>query len=224
MLFRSVLPECAEQLGGGALLVAAAGLLGPALLRAQLGRDTALSLAGLGLGLHAAMDGAALLTPSLGPDPDRAALALAVVVHRFPMGLLVVGLAGGGRRGAALAVGGLTVATLVGMAVAPTLGVAAESPGLAVFQALVGGSLLHVLLDRSPLSALDGPPAPRVAQLAAEAVGFALGVASSFVLPAHDHALGHSPGESAALGVALLLAFGLRKTPRGWVLSRLARP
>ncbi|MEY3012345.1 MAG: hypothetical protein RIT45_1080, partial [Pseudomonadota bacterium] len=90
-----VLPHAFDVAGGWAVAVAFLGLLLPARLEGVLERASrgaaaesvhtaALGLGVLGLGLHAAMDGAALHQGAY-----EGSLATAVVVHRLPVGLAV---------------------------------------------------------------------------------------------------------------------------------------
>jgi zinc transporter ZupT len=128
-----------------------------------------------GLSVHAVLDGAALAMPKRG-----LALALAVLVHRLPIGLVVGNLFD--RRQAiwmplvaALAISGATVLGYVA-------GAAALEPvghkGLALFEALVAGTLLHVVTHHGPelFHRRERP------QFVAGAVGALLGLASVVAL------------------------------------------
>jgi len=101
-----------------------------------------------GLALHALVDGAALATPGVHEHGHvHDALALAVIVHRLPMGLLVWWAVSEVAGRAAV------VSMLAVMAVATAVGYFASEPllrqlppfGIAIFIAAVAGALLHVL-------------------------------------------------------------------------------
>ncbi len=113
-------------------------------------------LAGLsGVAIHAAVDGAALAT--LSPDAPIS-LPLAAVLHRLPVGAAVWWLVAKevDRRAAAGALIVLIAATVFGYAVG---GAAAwsmtGSGGVRLFQAAVGGSLVHVVMHQR--EAAKGP-------------------------------------------------------------------
>lgn len=204
-----IVPDASEVIGGWAWVLAAAGLVAPALTQVP----AAAGLVGFGLAVHAVVDGAALAVPTLDALPDRAALALAVVVHRLPVGLLMWTLAGGRWRGA-LGLGGITALTAVGCGLASRVAWFESSEPLAAFQAVVGGSLVHVLLERSPLSPHPGgpPTAPWVGT-----VGFAAGAALTLALPEHGHGGAPSVGPLAALTGCALLRRGPRDAMMRWL-------
>lgn len=109
--------------------------------------DVAL-LAGLsGIVVHALLEGAALVP---GSDEGVATpLALAVVLHRIPVGLVIWWLIRP-RHGVAAAsagVGSLILATLVGFGLGGLLG-EAHGSAAEIYQALVSGSLVHVVFHQ----------------------------------------------------------------------------
>lgn len=106
-------------------------------------------VAGLaGVALHAALDGAVLST--LSPDAPIS-LPLAAILHRLPVGLAVWWLVTKeeNRRAAIGALALLMAATVGGYALAGAgaLGMAG-SGGVRLFQAAVGGSLVHVVMHQ----------------------------------------------------------------------------
>ena len=130
-----------------------AGFLAPLVLeritRDHRGRSDrlALRIGVVGLALHAALDGAAL--PAISRSAD-VVLGMAIVVHRVPVGLVVWWLLAS-RLGPRQAVGGLAalmVMTVVGFAGGGTLVGSAPLEGIDLFQAFVGGSLVHVAFHR----------------------------------------------------------------------------
>lgn len=143
-----LLPHAVEHLGLLGLLVAAVALgLPEAARRLRPSQHRAWDLVGLGLlGLHAAVDGAALsaVDASLGP-----ALALAITLHRLPVGLVVFQHAGeaGGKAVGWGAVIFLCLATAGGYA--SGLSVDGDSSPWLVggLEAAVAGLLLHVVVE-----------------------------------------------------------------------------
>lgn len=126
----------------------------------------------VGLALHALIDGAALAAPGDAHGHGHAPLAIAVIVHRLPVGLLVwwalVGVAG---RRAVLGVLGLMVLTTVaGYLLGEPLLHDLPAFGSALFTALVSGALLHVLAHGVH------PPPGHATGAAPLIVGGALGV------------------------------------------------
>lgn len=100
-----------------------------------------------GLALHALLDGAALAAPHRGHEHAHDALALAVVVHRLPMGLMVWWAMSevAGRRAVAAMLGVMAAATAIGYAAGEALLHRLPPFATAVFIAVVAGALLHVL-------------------------------------------------------------------------------
>ena len=113
-------------------------------------------LAGVsGFLVHAALDGAALATL---PPGAPASLPLAAVLHRVPVGVAVWWLVAKeiDRRVGIAALAALVLATVGGyMFGASAAGVPTDSGALTLYQAAVGGSLLHVVLHQhGPVPAL----------------------------------------------------------------------
>lgn len=144
-----VLPHAWAEYGVLAILAVAAGMGAPALIERALHAvarhaDNLALLAGLsGLALHASLEGAALATGDAG-------VAIAVILHRIPVGLMLWWMLEPrhGFTGGVLAVGTLAVATLIGYALGDAL-LAGEGGGAEIYQAFVGGSLLHVVFHQS---------------------------------------------------------------------------
>lgn len=143
--------------------VALLGFVGPTIGEKVLHRAAhhvhraALTLAMAGLAFHAALDGLALAR-SATPEAGITALALAVILHRIPVSLTIwVLLRPPYGVAAALATLGLVgLSTVAGFfAGGPLLG-DSPGPGVGLFQALVAGSLLHVVVHRSPLQSGHG--------------------------------------------------------------------
>lgn len=100
-----------------------------------------------GLVLHAALEGAAL-TPGAGVVAGPFALAL--ILHRIPVGLVIWWLICPrfGRGAAAAGVGSIVVGTLVGYGVGTELLGNVPGPALGLYQAFVSGSLVHVVFHQ----------------------------------------------------------------------------
>lgn len=211
-----VLPEAVETAGLWACVWGLIGFVLPNLL--ERGRAFGAWVTVVGLGVHAAVDGAALSTVTV--SLDALALGGAVVLHRLPFGLFVWGVAKR-RRGVPAA-----VAALVGLGVATALGVALggavdlETPVLACFQALVSGTLLHVLIEASPFDADDGDGALAPFEATGLLFGAAAALGVSTVGLGHDaseHAFrGEAIFEVAMVAPALLLGLALAAGARAW--------
>ena len=105
-----------------------------------------LSLAAFALLLHAALDGVGLASADTAPG-----LGVAVVLHRLPVGLAVWWLVRPqfGRGWGVAVLGAVGVATLVGFAFGMNVVRPASEVWAQVIQAIVAGSLLHVLMHQS---------------------------------------------------------------------------
>jgi zinc transporter ZupT len=162
----SILPQAIGAGGMLAWVFVALGLIFPILLERMfhhLARQVHLLILLMGvagLAVHAAIDGLALamvgsggvesvdMWMHLGRDNSGESLALAVVLHRFPIGLAVWYLLAP-ALGTVWALGVLavlTVGTVVGYVIGPELVTAGQGSGLAWFQAFVAGSILHVII------------------------------------------------------------------------------
>jgi zinc transporter ZupT len=143
---RSVLPVLA--LGAGAVLPL---WIGRASERLAQGTETAMLVVVLsGLLLHALFEGAGLAT--LGDGRSGPALGLAVVLHRTVEGLLVWWLLRPGRHMtvAVAGVAAVLLVTTVGFLLGRQLIAGGASGGaVEIYQALVAGSLLHVIFHQS---------------------------------------------------------------------------
>ena len=173
-----ILPHALLSCGAWAFVGAGAGLLGPILLEKKRhphhddvrGGDTAahrpaLALALLGIAIHAFLDGSAFTEHGghghgHGHDHDHGAhaselLGLAVVLHRIPEGLAIWWLVRprpGGVKTAVFALSLVAAATVLGSRFGDEL---VHGTGAAVFsfvQAVVAGSLLHVVIHHAPPS------------------------------------------------------------------------
>lgn len=156
-----VIPSSVEIGGPWALVAALCGLVAPLAFerfeRAASGRANALiaTLVLAGVGVHALLDGAAML--ELGGAPAARALAVSVVVHRIPVGLAIWWLVRP-RRGLAAALTLLAVEAgggIAGFLIGGRLLTGAFAPHLSLFQAALAGALLHVLAHHAPAADLE---------------------------------------------------------------------
>lgn len=148
-----VLPEVLAERAPSLLLFVAAGAFLPTafeLASRSLARhtdDLAIIVTLLGLGLHEVLEGAALAPIG---DPVDPAFAVAVILHRIPVGLILWWLVRP-RHGipmASAAVGSLVLATLLGGLLATRIAVPTHGGGLHLFEAFVAGTLLHVVFHQ----------------------------------------------------------------------------
>ncbi len=187
-----------------------------------------------GLAVHAFFDGVALALPEAHDHThahegghegaEEALLALGVVLHRLPVGLLlghVIAARHGMRRAVQVALlnGGATVA---GYFLAEQSLAWMDHGGVAIFQALVAGSLLHVALERPAFAPPDGVGARRWG-----AAGALFGLGALAVILGGHPILRHRDEELAAgkafltlaleSAPALLLAFVGAGVLRAWL-------
>ncbi|MES0875280.1 hypothetical protein [Sinimarinibacterium thermocellulolyticum] len=209
LVLLDVLPEAFADGGWWSLGFLALGLLGPTVLEHGLARArrgahlAALGLAIVGLVLHSVGDGAALVAEDA---HTHGALGLAIAIHSVPVGLVVWWLLypvfGAWLPALALLAmcAGTATGYLLGVGVAALLG----NAGWAWFQALIAGSILHVIFGRPHLDEDTAhhhslPPYEGLGNLAALAT---LGLLAL----AHGGDQGASPLARGAVQLALVAA------------------
>lgn len=162
LLLLGIIPEALERGGGWVLAFGAIGMLGPTLMEAnfhRIGRGThvvALAVGILGLAGHSLVDGAALLDGAGAAhaghshSASESHLGLAVALHRVPVGLTIWLLLRPryGRRVAAGVLGIMAASTVAGFFLGSVFTSRLSGAGLAYFEALVAGTLMHVVLHR----------------------------------------------------------------------------
>jgi zinc transporter ZupT len=155
--------------GPWSLLFLAIGLLGPTVMETWLSHArreahlAALLLAMVGLVVHSLGDGVALSSGD-GAHPSIA-LPLAIAVHSLPVGLMVWWLLFPvfGRWPPWLAIIAMCIGTIAGYRYGPALGAVLGVTGWAWFQALVAGTILHVVFGRPHIDPdAHHPSAPRL--------------------------------------------------------------
>ena len=143
-----VIPHAWANHGVLTIGVVALGVATPALIE-RISRklaphtDNLALLAGMsGLCLHAFLEGAALASKA-------ARVATAVILHRIPVGLMIWWLLRPrhGFKGASLGIGAILAATVAGYAAGARF-LADGRGGTELYQAFVGGSLLHVVFHQ----------------------------------------------------------------------------
>lgn len=148
IIFVHIIPEALTQGGATAIFIIVLGLAFPMLLERLFRKatDTAhlmiVAIAAIGLFVHAAVDGVALLTG------NSAGLAYAIVLHRLPVGMAIWWVVRPGL-GTPIAVGVFTLvilATTAGYFMGESIVQVAETQTLALFQAFVSGSLIHIVI------------------------------------------------------------------------------
>lgn len=149
LVFLHTVPEAVEGRDVLLALALVAGLMAPGTLE-RITRDVAhrtdqlaLVLGISGLALHALLEGAAVMALS---GPQDLGLALAIVLHRVPVGLAVWWLVRDiyGDRFAVLAVLGVVGLTLAGFAGGTPLTELVGGRGVELYTAFVSGTLVHV--------------------------------------------------------------------------------
>jgi len=163
VLVMGLIPHSWETAGWGAVIALAVGAVLPMLLEHGHNHDDDahgslgfLMLAATGLAVHAFLDGGALAARKIDNSDHSKALELGVLLHRLPMGVML-GMLSSKRPSqawfaAALVAIGTVGGYFIGIETLPNLGL----QGLAVFQALVAGTLLHVIYTHSPIRSPTG--------------------------------------------------------------------
>jgi zinc transporter ZupT len=202
-----VLPHTIEKAGWSAIAVAAGGFALPFIAErwrhgGNDGRASALlPVIVTSLGVHAFFDGAALVQHT-GQAQDLY-VATAVVLHRLPDGLAIWSVVSAvrGKRVAAWVLAALAGFTVLGFGLA---GQVVGGAGVALLQAFVAGSVLHVVLH--PSNAQDARAQVRAV---AATMGALVGLGLTIFLT-----LAHPGGKSLATSKAsTLLALALESGP-----------
>jgi len=148
-----LIPEMFEVLGWAAPALLIVGYLLPWVLE-QLIRQAAQKLhlaslvaAAIGLLLHEILDGAGLAGSKL---QGSTGMALVIILHRFGVGMIIwmVMRPAFGRRIAWLTLGGMGAATIVGYEFSEFFLPLAGDTGIAAFQVVIVGTIVHSLLHR----------------------------------------------------------------------------
>ena len=164
LVFFNIIPPAIQAGGTPALVATLLGLAFPILverlasesIRQSTIKPAMLTLATLALGVHAMMDGAALIDHSghaghHGHHEDGS-LALGVILHRLPLGLTLWWMVNSklGLKAAFTTLGGLIGATCLGYFAGDEIIHSFSNDNLSIFQALMGGAILHIAFDSPP--------------------------------------------------------------------------
>lgn len=225
--------ELAEAGGWWIVIFLLLGLMGPTLLEKNFRRasrsshNLALVMAMIFLAVHAVVDGAALVDSgdtleSVHDHSHHDHLSSAILLHRLPVGLTVWWLLRP-QYGAKIAIGvlsGMALSTAVGYGWGHALIERLSGQGMAWFQALVAGSLLHVVFHRPHVggesgchdhSHSHGHADRKESRLWWEGFGGALGIVLGISLMAENF-VGHEDADEA--GVAqVFLGLALESAP-----------
>ena len=212
ILLFDVLPGALGAGGSWAWVAAGVGLVLPFVAerstwRALQGTHAVVIAVGIvGLAVHSLIDGVALSGAGFPSQSGmHASLGLAVLLHNLPVGIIIWWIVrpAAGPAWALLALGTTAAATAVGYAASGTLLGLLPEPARALFEALVGGSLLHVLLHRHAPD--DGAPRSALANRI-EGAGALVGGALLWGLlgAGHAHAGAAHVHEAAGFGSVLL--------------------
>ena len=152
-----IVPDSIGQAGWVAVFAALAGLMLPSFVAHKLhglarqAHVVALLLGLAALTLHGFTDGLTLASSAYGERHHAHTLPMAVVLHRLPVGLTIWFLLRPvyGLIPALAALVIMTWATIAGFVFGESVAGAMESQTWGIFQAVVAGSLLHVVLHRS---------------------------------------------------------------------------
>ena len=164
LVFAHILPQSFQLAGWLVVPLAVLGMFGPGLLcgsrlfRGRESRAIALPLALLAIGLHALLDGVAIASGEGGGEGARE-LALAVVIHRVPDGLGIWWLVRPlyGVRAALLLLFGIALFSVLGFNFGGAVLSATPAEVIALVQAVLAGSLLHVVLRHPPTATGEEP-------------------------------------------------------------------
>lgn len=159
LVLLEVLPGAYGDGGAWSLAFVALGALGPSLIERTLHEArreahlATLALAVLGLLLHSVGDGVALAPGTGEAHHGHEALGIAVVVHSVPVGLVVWWVMAPvfGRGLPAITLALMCAATVAGYVFGAQLSAVLGTSAFAWFQALVAGSILHVVFGRPHL-------------------------------------------------------------------------
>ena len=191
LVLLQIVPETIHHSGWAAAVAVVLGIASPVLAEELLHRAAEkvhrlfLMLAMLGIGLHAFFDGIALADPHGGEHTSL--LAIGVIIHSVPVGLTVSWLLLPGY-GLLVVIGTIlfmVVATTAGFVATPHLAGHEGGAWIAVLQAFVAGSLVHVLAHRPHSPGAPASPARRLLAVVAGTIG--AGAVLAFLLVAHAH-------------------------------------
>ena len=192
-----IIPHAVATAGAWAVVVAALGFILPGFVEHRLERaarqthTAALVVALAGLTLHEFFDGVGLAAAFYG-EGGVSLLAVAVVLHRLPIAITIWWLLvpTRGPRWAALVLAGLGAATVLGYFSVDLVDGITDARWLGLLEALIAGSLLHVVVHRpSPLATPGQGARERVASGIGALLGLGMVIAlgGEHYIPHHAH-------------------------------------
>ncbi len=153
MILVEILPEAYKTLGYWAIILAILGFIGPTLIERSFHKTAntthllTIMLGLSGLVIHAMIDGIAL---QAGEEVNSHHLSTAIIMHRLPVGLTIWWMLKP-LIGEKYALGFLLlmgIATFIGYASGESLGLYQNHIAFSILQAVVAGSLLHVIIHK----------------------------------------------------------------------------
>ncbi|MCF7840764.1 MAG: permease [Candidatus Marinimicrobia bacterium] len=194
-----LLPEAILSIQWGALVMLAIGALLPSLIEHRFHEMEHKAHVGVilvvlvGILVHTLLDGMALSEMSVEHGAGEA-LAIAVVLHRLPVGILVWWSARSayGKRGGIFTLSVMAIFTLVGYWLGGNQFQIISSPVVSYLQALITGSLLHVILHKPYYQEVfeDSDSGKRSWQVWS-GLGALLGIVLLVLMPADTHGHAH---------------------------------
>jgi len=150
-----LLPEAILEIHWSALLMLMIGALLPSLIERRFHKMEQQTHVGVillvlvGILVHTTLDGLALSSMSIAHGAGQA-LAVAVVLHRLPIGILVWWSARAvyGKRGGIITLSIMATFTLIGYWLGGGKITILSTPSISYVQALITGSLLHVIIHK----------------------------------------------------------------------------
>lgn len=197
LVLLEITPDALASAGGYGFLALLLGIAAPTIAEGPMRMATrgthraALFVAILGMAAHAFTDGLALGGAHLGGSRSHG-LEIAIIAHQLPVAVAIWWLLRptAGTLRAALVLTSIAAATVAGYALAATRLPLIDPQWIGLFQALIGGLLLHVVAHRAEG---EDPGNPRV-RIAAGVGGLAgLGLIG-VLLADSSHAHSHGPG------------------------------
>lgn len=194
-----LLPEAILSIHWGALLMLVIGALLPSLIehrfraveeKAHIG---VILLVLLGILVHTTLDGMALSEMSIEHGAGQT-LAIAVVLHRLPIGILVWWSARSayGKRGGIFTLSIMAIFTLIGFWLGDNQFSFFSLPVVSYLQALITGSLLHVILHRPYYQEAFQQEQPEVQSWQIwSGLGALMGIALLILMPQDSHGQAH---------------------------------
>jgi len=159
-----LVPEVTDGLGWTALVLIGAGYLLPGVLESSVKKSAhtfhmiSMTLAMAGFAGHAMLDGAGLAVSSMQPTAN---LALAIVLHRLGVGLVIwlIVQPAFGRKTAFVVLSLMALVTVSGFYLSEQLLPLAGQNSILIFQSIIIGTIVHSLVHREHVHRKDAAKA-----------------------------------------------------------------